>query len=103
MAIIVSLHKTQNHMNPSFLRYMTIATLTLFIDQITKWQALSHLQLGVPTPPAVSGAFSSGAASTGITGPGGKDVSRGSTLAGVPIAKALRAMGLKQAPVAPRE
>jgi len=47
-AIIVSLHKTQNHMNPSFLRYMTIATLTLFIDQITKWQALSHLQLGVP-------------------------------------------------------
>ncbi|MBU3605501.1 lipoprotein signal peptidase [Polynucleobacter sp. MWH-Creno-3A4] len=35
-------------MSPTFLRYMTIATLTLFIDQITKWQALSHLQLGVP-------------------------------------------------------
>lgn len=29
---------------------MTFTTLTLFIDQITKWQALSHLQLGVPVP-----------------------------------------------------
>jgi signal peptidase II len=29
---------------------MTIAIMTLFVDQITKWQALTHLQLGVPEP-----------------------------------------------------
>ena len=37
-------------MNSTFLRSMTIAIMTLFVDQITKWQALSHLHLGVPEP-----------------------------------------------------
>lgn len=37
-------------MNPTFLRNLTIATLTLFVDQVTKWQALTHLQLGIPEP-----------------------------------------------------
>jgi len=46
--ITAYLLKIKNRMNPTFLRHMTIATLTLFLDQMTKWQALSHLQIGVP-------------------------------------------------------
>ena len=29
---------------------LTIATLVLLIDQVTKWLALTHLQLGIPQP-----------------------------------------------------
>ena len=36
--------------NRSFLRYMAIAILTLLLDQLSKWSALSNLQLGVPEP-----------------------------------------------------
>lgn len=32
------------------LRYLAIATLTLLLDQLSKWSALSNLQLGVPEP-----------------------------------------------------
>jgi|UniRef100_UPI0040471A18 signal peptidase II len=31
-----------------FLRYLTIATLVLLLDQLTKWWALNNLQLGMP-------------------------------------------------------
>jgi signal peptidase II len=31
-----------------FLRYLTIATLVLLLDQLTKWWALNNLQLGIP-------------------------------------------------------
>ena len=36
--------------NRSFLRYLAIAILTLLLDQLSKWSALSNLQLGVPEP-----------------------------------------------------
>ena len=32
------------------LRYLAIATITLLLDQLSKWSALSNLQLGVPDP-----------------------------------------------------
>ena len=31
-----------------FLRYLTIATLVLLLDQLTKWWALNNLQFGMP-------------------------------------------------------
>ena len=37
-------------MNLSFLRYLAISSITLLLDQLTKWSALSNLQLGVPEP-----------------------------------------------------
>jgi signal peptidase II len=37
-------------MNPSLLRYLAIASITLLLDQLTKWSALGNLQLGVPEP-----------------------------------------------------
>ena len=36
--------------NRSFLRYLAIAIMTLLLDQLSKWSALSNLQLGVPEP-----------------------------------------------------
>lgn len=35
-------------MNLPFLRYLGIATIVLLLDQLSKWLALSHLQLGTP-------------------------------------------------------
>ncbi|WP_114662995.1 signal peptidase II [Polynucleobacter necessarius] len=32
------------------LRYLAIATMTLLLDQLSKWSALSYLQLGMPEP-----------------------------------------------------
>ena len=32
------------------LRYLAIATITLLLDQLSKWSALSNLQMGVPEP-----------------------------------------------------
>lgn len=37
-------------MSRLFLRYLAIATITLLLDQVSKWSALSHLQIGVPEP-----------------------------------------------------
>jgi len=37
-------------MSLSFLRYLAIATITLLLDQLSKWSALSNLQIGVPEP-----------------------------------------------------
>jgi len=37
-------------MNLSFLRYLAIATIVLLLDQLSKWSALSSLQLGIPEP-----------------------------------------------------
>jgi len=37
-------------MNLSLLRYFAITTLTLLLDQLSKWSALSNLQMGVPEP-----------------------------------------------------
>ena len=37
-------------MSRLFLRYLAIATITLLLDQLSKWSALSHLQIGVPEP-----------------------------------------------------
>ena len=37
-------------MNLSFLRYLAIATIVLLLDQLSKWSALSSLQLGTPEP-----------------------------------------------------
>jgi signal peptidase II len=37
-------------MNLSLLRYFVIATLILLLDQLSKWSALSNLQMGVPKP-----------------------------------------------------
>jgi len=34
--------------NLTFLRCLAIAVITLLLDQLSKWSALSHLQLGVP-------------------------------------------------------
>jgi signal peptidase II len=31
-----------------FLRYLTIATMVLLLDQLSKWWALNNLQLGIP-------------------------------------------------------
>lgn len=36
--------------SPSLLRYLTIAVVTLLLDQLSKWSALSNLQLGVSEP-----------------------------------------------------
>lgn len=36
--------------SPSLLRYLTIAVVTLLLDQLSKWSALSNLRLGVPEP-----------------------------------------------------
>lgn len=35
-------------MSITFLRCLAIATVTLLLDQSTKWLALSHLQMGIP-------------------------------------------------------
>jgi signal peptidase II len=35
-------------MSLSFLRYFAIATIILLLDQLSKWSALSNLQMGVP-------------------------------------------------------
>lgn len=32
------------------LRYLAIATMTLLLDQLSKWSVLSYLQLGMPEP-----------------------------------------------------
>ena len=37
-------------MNLRLLRYLAIATTTLLLDQLSKWSALSSLQMGVPEP-----------------------------------------------------
>ena len=37
-------------MSLSFLRYLAIATITLLLDQLSKWTALSNLQIGLPEP-----------------------------------------------------
>ena len=37
-------------MNLSFIRCLAIASITLLLDQLTKWWALSNLQLAVPEP-----------------------------------------------------
>ena len=36
--------------SPSLLRYLTIAVVTLLLDQLSKWSALSNLRLGVAEP-----------------------------------------------------
>ena len=35
-------------MSLSLLRYLAIATITLLLDQLSKWSALSNLQMGIP-------------------------------------------------------
>jgi signal peptidase II len=37
-------------MSISFLRSLAISTIILLLDQLSKWSALSNLQLGVPEP-----------------------------------------------------
>jgi signal peptidase II len=37
-------------MSLAYLRYLAIALITLLLDQLSKWSALSNLQLGVPEP-----------------------------------------------------
>jgi signal peptidase II len=37
-------------MTLSYLRYLAIATIILLLDQLSKWSALSNLQLGIPEP-----------------------------------------------------
>ena len=37
-------------MSISFLRSLAIATIILLLDQLSKWSALSNLQLGIPKP-----------------------------------------------------
>ena len=37
-------------MSISFLRCLAIAIITLLLDQMSKWLALTHLQMGVPEP-----------------------------------------------------
>ena len=37
-------------MSLAYLRYLAIAMITLLLDQLSKWSALSNLQLGVPEP-----------------------------------------------------
>jgi len=37
-------------MSFSFLRHLAIATIILLLDQLSKWSALSNLQLGIPEP-----------------------------------------------------
>jgi signal peptidase II len=39
-----------NQQNIPFLRCMAIASITLLLDQASKWLALSQLQLGIPEP-----------------------------------------------------
>lgn len=36
--------------NLSFLRCLAIAVITLLLDQLSKWSALSNLQIGMPEP-----------------------------------------------------
>ncbi len=40
----------QDYMNLRLLRYLAVATTTLLLDQLSKWSALSNLQMGVPEP-----------------------------------------------------
>ena len=40
----------QGYMNLRLLRYLAVATATLLLDQLSKWSALSNLQMGVPEP-----------------------------------------------------
>ena len=40
----------QGYMNLRLLRYLAVATTTLLLDQLSKWSALSNLQMGVPEP-----------------------------------------------------
>jgi signal peptidase II len=47
MAIIVYLLKP-HQMTLTFLRCLAVATVTLLLDQASKWLALSNLQMGVP-------------------------------------------------------
>jgi len=47
MAIIVYLLKP-HQMTLTFLRCLVVATVTLLLDQASKWLALSNLQMGVP-------------------------------------------------------
>ena len=49
MAIIVYLLKP-HQMTLTFLRCLVVATVTLLLDQASKWLALSNLQMGVPEP-----------------------------------------------------
>lgn len=49
MAITAYLHKA-NQMSLSFFRYLAIALIVLLLDQLSKWSALSNLQMGVPEP-----------------------------------------------------
>jgi signal peptidase II len=37
-------------MSLTFLRYLVIAVIVLLLDQLSKWSALSHLQVGIPEP-----------------------------------------------------
>ena len=37
-------------MSLAYLRYLAIALITLLLDQLSKWSALSNLQMGVPEP-----------------------------------------------------
>jgi len=37
-------------MSISFLRSLAIATIILLLDQLSKWSALSYLELGIPEP-----------------------------------------------------
>ena len=37
-------------MSISFLRHLAIVTIILLLDQLSKWSALSNLQLGIPEP-----------------------------------------------------
>ena len=39
-----------HQMSLSFLRYLAIALIVLLLDQLSKWSALTHLQVGVPEP-----------------------------------------------------
>jgi signal peptidase II len=44
------LPKYQQLMSLPMLRYLAIATMILLLDQLSKWAALSNLQMGVPEP-----------------------------------------------------
>jgi signal peptidase II len=48
MVIIACLHKTIPMKNLALLRYLAIAITVLLLDQLSKWMALSNLQMGVP-------------------------------------------------------
>jgi signal peptidase II len=50
MVIIAYLHKNLHMKSLSLLRYLAIAVIVLLLDQVSKWSALSNLQMGVPDP-----------------------------------------------------